>query len=142
MPDTYSSFGSFPAADPLLRLDRLLTSFHHLLPIPTTKQDPKDARAVFANMATTVKSDEKTILSLNPLTDVTYGYVRAEMGKKNLAGSVKKYNSHLFLVWKNATEWPKNIEDGPEDTLPKVMSKALSDYKMSLPGKVSECRCI
>lgn len=51
---------------------------------------------------------------------------------------------HRFLVWRNATEWPKNIEDGfsPEvpETLPQAVSKALSAHKASLPGKVREWR--
>ena len=47
---------------------------------------------------------------------------------------------YRFLVWRSATDWPKNIEDGygPEapETLPQVVSKALSAHKKSLPGKV------
>lgn len=110
----------------------------------STQQDAKDAKSVLANMAKAastalgipVKSEEENLLSLNPLTDVTYGYLREEMGKKNLVGSVKKYNTHLFLVWKKASEWPKNIEDGPEENLPKIMSKILNTHKKNMSGKV------
>lgn len=49
-----------------------------------------------------------------------------------------------FLVWRNATEWPKNIEDGfsPEapQTLPQAVFKALSAHKADLPGTVREWR--
>lgn len=68
----------------------------------------------------------------------------------SLAGTVKKYDAHLFLVWRAAAEWPKSIEVGygPEapETLPQAVSTALAAHKKSLPGKVSgwgrEGRCM
>lgn len=83
------------------------------------------------------------MLKLDPLTDEKYGLARAEMGSKaSLGGTVKKYDAHLFLVWRGAAEWPKNIEDGyaPDapETLPQAVSKALGAHKASLPGKVRE----
>lgn len=80
------------------------------------------------------------MLGRDPETDTTYGFARKEMGTKALAGTVKHYDVHLFLVWSTATAWPKKIEEGEgegaAETLPQAVARALSAHKSSLPGKV------
>lgn len=65
--------------------------------------------------------------------------------KKSLAGTVKKYDAHLFLMWGAPGTWPKSIEDGygPEAplTLPQAVARALAAHKQSLPGKVRAVLC-
>lgn len=73
--------------------------------------------------------------------DHRYGLARPEMGSKaTLAGTVKQYEAHLFLVWGSAATWPKSIEDGygpaAPETLPQAVSRALGAHTKSLPGKV------
>ena len=90
-----------------------------------------------------IKSEaEAEIAKLDPLTDTKYGLAREEMNsKKCLAGSVKKYDTHIFLLWRKASEWPKNIEDGDGEgmppTLPHALNKALKVHKDKITtGKV------
>ena len=122
------------------------------VPFDRPVKDAADARAALTAMAQAagnalglpVKTEEEVaVLKLDALTDEKYGLARAEMGSKaSLAGTVKKYDAHLFLVWRTAAEWPKNIEDGfgpgAAETLPQAVAKALSTHKKALPGKVSE----
>jgi hypothetical protein len=117
-------------------------------------KDASDARAALTAMAQVAGNalgvpteEEAAVLKLDAVTDEKYGLARAEMGSKgNLAGTVKKYDAHLFLVWRGAAEWPKNIEEGfgPEapETLPQAVATALSAHKKALPGKVRVCVCL
>lgn len=117
-----------------------------------------DARPVLVAMAETaaqalgseVKAGESDENKSDPLTDTEHGFARAEMGsKKCLAGTVKKYDTHMFVLWKRAQEWPKHVEAGAAGidppTLPQALHAALKDCAGSIScGKVklnvAECR--
>ena len=121
---------------------------------------PKDARVVLAAMAeeagkalgVSVKTEEaeaEMLAKLDPLTDTQFGLDRVEMGsKKCLAGTVKKYDTHVFVLWKKATDWPKNVEDGEKGStdisLPQALHAALKKHARGITtGKaklnVAEC---
>lgn len=121
---------------------------------------PKDARVVLVAMAEeagkalgvavkTEETDAEMLARLDPLTDTKFGLGRGEMGsKKCLAGTVKKYDTHLFVLWKKATEWPKNVEEGEKGstvlTLPQALHAALEKHAKGIrTGKaklnVAEC---
>jgi (2Fe-2S) ferredoxin/small nuclear ribonucleoprotein (snRNP)-like protein len=97
----------------------------------------------------TEETDAEMLAKLDPLTDTKFGLARVEMGsKKCLAGTVKKYDTHLFVLWKKATEWPKNVEDGEKGstalTLPQALHAALKKHAKGIrTGKaklnVAEC---
>eukprot|EP00624_Nannochloropsis_granulata_P000645 evm.model.NODE_12477_length_18556_cov_29.284437.6 len=120
----------------------------------------KDARTVLVSMAdeagkalgVAVKTEEteaEMLAKLDPLTDTKFGLGRMEMGsKKCLAGTVKKYDTHVFVLWKKSTDWPKNVEDGEKGstavTLPQALHAALTKHAEGITtGKaklnVAEC---
>lgn len=121
---------------------------------------PIDARTVLVSMADEAgralgvavkieESDAEILAKLDPLTDTKFGLGRMEMGSKEcLAGTVKKYDTHVFVLWKKATDWPKNVEDGEKGsiaiTLPQALHAALKKHAEGITtGKaklnVAEC---
>ncbi len=123
-------------------------------------QDAKEARAVLVAMAQEAgqalgvavkseESDEEMLAKLDPLTDTKFGLGRAELGSKGcLAGTVKKYDTHLFVLWRRAAEWPKNVEEREKGSgtvsLPQALQQALKAHAAGITtGKaklnVAEC---
>lgn len=111
-------------------------------------KDPKEAKEVLIEMAKTAAEalgaafkGEESLVGLDPETDTTWGLAREEMGKKPLVGTVKRYDTHLFVIWKTPADWPKNADQGDEASLPVALAKALSERKNSIVGKVrNPCR--
>lgn len=106
-------------------------------------QDAKEAKEVLIEMARSAAEalgvpfkNEESLMGLDPETDTTWGLARDEMGKKRLVGTVKRYDTHLFVIWKTAAEWPKNADQGDDSSLPAALAKAMSERKNSIVGKV------
>ena len=64
------------------------------------------------------------------MAEVGVGFKRPELNSEPLAGSVKPYDKHVFLVWGLASDWPEDPFDGQhEGTLPVRLSKAIKAEK-------------
>ena len=64
------------------------------------------------------------------MAEVGVGFERPELNSEPLAGSVKSYDKHVFLLWGLASDWPEDPFDGQhEGTLPVRLSKAIKAEK-------------
>ena len=64
------------------------------------------------------------------------GFERAELNSESLAGSVKEYDTHVFLAWGLATDWPEDPFDAQHDgTLPVQLNKAIKAAKAEIKSK-------
>lgn len=70
------------------------------------------------------------------MDDEKHGFIRDEMYKENLAGTVQAYDRHLFLCFKSPEAWLSRVEDSVSDPLPKLLATALKDRKNDISVKV------
>ena len=65
-----------------------------------------------------------------------YGFIRPEMNKEELAGTVHHYERHVFLSYKDHQSWPSIIETSENDQLPCSLASSLKARKSDIPQKV------
>jgi hypothetical protein len=64
-------------------------------------QGPDDVKGVLVEMAQKASKaikGQEPLLSINPLTDTQFGFLREEMGKENLVGTVKCVVVIIILI--------------------------------------------
>ncbi|XP_074320111.1 uncharacterized protein LOC141656921 [Silene latifolia] len=64
--------------------------------------------------------------------DVDFGFMRPDFRQNVLVGTVKYYDRHVFLCYKNPKNWPPRIEAAEFDRLPRLLSAALVSRKSDL----------
>ncbi|XP_078431933.1 sucrase/ferredoxin-like family protein [Wolffia australiana] len=74
-------------------------------------------------------------------SDAEFGFQRSEFGQEELAGTVQKYDKHLFLCYKHPEVWPSHVEAAEFDRLPRLLSAALSGRKSDIKKKTRLTLC-
>ncbi|KAF5739598.1 hypothetical protein HS088_TW12G00807 [Tripterygium wilfordii] len=69
--------------------------------------------------------------------DVKYGFKRPEMYSTDLAGTIAKYDRHVFLCYKGPKDWPPRLEASDADPLPKVFASVLKARKDDITVKTN-----
>lgn len=69
-------------------------------------------------------------------SDVDFGFLRQELGQSSLVGTVKIYDRHVFLCYKNPRVWPPRVEAAEFDRLPRLLSAALLARKGEMKKQV------
>ncbi|CAN1725732.1 Altered inheritance of mitochondria protein 32 [Linum perenne] len=70
-----------------------------------------------------------------------FGFKRSEMYKETLAGTVDRYDRHIFLCYKNPEAWLPRVEDSETDPLPKLLASAIKTRKNEITVKTKVTMC-
>ena len=66
------------------------------------------------------------------------GFERPEVNSESLAGTVKAYDTHVFLAWGRASDWPEDPFDAQyAGTLPVTLDKAIKAAKADIKSKAA-----
>eukprot|EP01018_Ginkgo_biloba_P010099 Gb_24359 [translate_table: standard] len=61
-----------------------------------------------------------------------HGFTRSEMHKHKLVGSVKLYERHVFLCFRDPQSWPPQLESAQSETLPRLLAMAIKDRQKEM----------
>ncbi|XP_075505389.1 altered inheritance of mitochondria protein 32-like [Primulina tabacum] len=116
-------------------ISQLYVLLHSPRPIPLSRPILARNHRIFfqlsALMAGQSESFSTTVASADEET-TKYGFERAEMYQKNLAGTVNPYERHLFLCYKSHESWPSHVENSESDPLPTLLASALKARKKDI----------
>ncbi|CAN0904190.1 Altered inheritance of mitochondria protein 32 [Linum grandiflorum] len=73
--------------------------------------------------------------------DDKFGFKRSEMYKETLAGTVDRYDRHVFLCYKNPEAWLPRVEDSETDPLPKLLASSIRARKSEFTVKTKVTIC-
>ncbi|KAJ4974340.1 hypothetical protein NE237_007514 [Protea cynaroides] len=116
---------------------RSRTSLRNLVSAMAGNGEAKSSLSV--NAVDSSKSQVDLDAAISAANNSKYGFQRYEMKKKkSLADSVKPYDRHLFLCYKDVETWPSHVET--LDELPRVLADALKS-RDDIQGKVRLTVC-